>query len=68
MQSPATADCVTVQGYLIDQFLKPKPNQRTDEYGGSAENRCRFAVEVTKAVIDEVGADRVGIRSADVLL
>ena len=52
-----------MQCYLIDQFLKPKPNQRTDEYGGSVENRCRFALEVTQAVVDEVGADRVGIRS-----
>lgn len=32
-----------LQGYLLDQFIKPKPNQRTDEYGGSVENRCKFA-------------------------
>ena len=58
-----TGCCIAVQGYLIDQFLKPKPNQRTDEYGGSVENRCRFALEVTQAVVEEVAADRVGIRS-----
>lgn len=49
-------------GYIIDQFIKPKPNDRTDEYGGSIENRCRFCLEVVKAVTDEVGADKVGIR------
>ncbi|KAK9852132.1 hypothetical protein WJX84_008064 [Apatococcus fuscideae] len=49
-------------GYLIDQFIKPKPNQRTDEYGGSIENRCRFALEIAAAVCKEVGAERVGIR------
>ncbi|CAN8304860.1 unnamed protein product [Cochlearia groenlandica] len=49
-------------GYLIDQFLKDKVNDRTDEYGGSLENRCRFAVEVTEAVVKEIGPDRVGIR------
>lgn len=53
---------MTIQGYLIDQFIKPKPNQRSDEYGGSVENRCRFALEVMQAVVAEVGADRVGIR------
>lgn len=53
------------QGYLIDQFIKPKPNQRTDDYGGSVQNRCRFALEVLQAVVDEVGADRVGIRSVE---
>ncbi|KAK1403693.1 12-oxophytodienoate reductase 2 [Heracleum sosnowskyi] len=49
-------------GYLIDQFLKDQVNDRTDEYGGSLENRCRFALEVVKAVSEEIGADRVGIR------
>jgi 12-oxophytodienoic acid reductase len=49
-------------GYLIDQFLKEGLNNRTDRYGGSIENNCRFALEVVKAVADEVGADRVGIR------
>ena len=49
-------------GYLIDQFLKDKVNDRTDEYGGSLENRCRFALEIVNAVAEEVGANRVGIR------
>ncbi|KAK8705761.1 hypothetical protein V6N13_049354 [Hibiscus sabdariffa] len=49
-------------GYLIDQFLKDQVNDRTDEYGGSLENRCRFALQIVEAVADEVGADRVGIR------
>lgn len=49
-------------GYLIDQFLKDECNDRTDEYGGSVENRCRFALEVVEAVVDELGSDRVGIR------
>ncbi|KAF2828796.1 FMN-linked oxidoreductase [Ophiobolus disseminans] len=49
-------------GYLIDQFIQDKVNSRTDEYGGSVENRSRFAVEVTQAVVDAVGADKTGIR------
>ncbi len=49
-------------GYLIDQFLRQQTNQRDDEYGGSLENRARFALEVVDAVTAAVGADRVGIR------
>jgi NADPH2 dehydrogenase len=49
-------------GYLVDQFLQDVTNQRTDVYGGSVENRSRFAVEVTQAVVDAVGKDRTGIR------
>ncbi|KAJ8758576.1 hypothetical protein K2173_000297 [Erythroxylum novogranatense] len=49
-------------GFLIDQFLKDQINDRTDQYGGSLENRCRFALEVVEAVVDEIGADKVGIR------
>ncbi|XWS24608.1 hypothetical protein CRYUN_Cryun28dG0117600 [Craigia yunnanensis] len=49
-------------GYLIDQFFKDQVNDRTDEYGGSLENRCRFPLEVVKAVADKIGADRVGLR------
>ena len=49
-------------GYLLEQFMKDSSNDRTDEYGGSLENRCRFAVEVIDAIINEIGADRVGIR------
>ncbi|XP_074588178.1 putative 12-oxophytodienoate reductase 11 [Curcuma longa] len=49
-------------GFLIEQFMKDQVNDRTDQYGGSLENRCRFALEVVEAVVDEIGADRVGIR------
>ncbi|KAK1371757.1 12-oxophytodienoate reductase 2 [Heracleum sosnowskyi] len=49
-------------GYLIDQFLKDQANDRTDKYGGSLENRCKFALEIVKAVSEEIGSDRVGIR------
>ncbi|MEU7580745.1 alkene reductase [Streptomyces sp. NPDC041068] len=49
-------------GYLIHQFLAPGSNRRTDEWGGSVENRIRFAVEVAKAVTAEIGAARTGFR------
>ncbi|MEW5421274.1 alkene reductase [Amorphus sp. 3PC139-8] len=49
-------------GYLIDQFLRDGANKRTDEYGGSIENRTRFMREVVEAVVGVWGADRVGIR------
>ncbi|EOY17386.1 hypothetical protein QUC31_001442 [Theobroma cacao] len=49
-------------GYLIDQFMKDQVNDRTDQYGGSLENRCRFALEVVEAIANEIGADKVGIR------
>jgi NADPH2 dehydrogenase len=49
-------------GYLIDQFLQDTCNKRGDEYGGSVENRSRFAVEVVRAVVEAVGAERTGIR------
>jgi N-ethylmaleimide reductase len=49
-------------GYLLDQFLRDGTNQRTDNYGGSVENRARLILEVTSAVISIWGADRVGIR------
>jgi N-ethylmaleimide reductase len=49
-------------GYLLDQFLQTGSNQRTDSYGGSAENRARFLLEVTEAVASVWGADRVGVR------
>ena len=49
-------------GYLIDQFLQDGTNKRTDAYGGSIENRARFLLDVTKAVISVWGADRVGVR------
>ena len=49
-------------GYLIDQFLNTASNQRTDRWGGSVENRIRFAVEVAKAAVAAIGAGRVGLR------
>ncbi|MCU1671327.1 MAG: NADH:flavin oxidoreductase/NADH oxidase [Blastococcus sp.] len=49
-------------GYLLHEFLSPASNQRTDEYGGSPENRARFAVEVVTAVAEAIGAGRVGLR------
>jgi N-ethylmaleimide reductase len=49
-------------GYLIEQFLNPNVNDRTDQYGGSMENRVRFAVEVVEAVSAAIGRDKVGIR------
>ena len=49
-------------GYLPHQFLAEGTNQRTDRYGGSAENRARFLIEATTAVAETVGADRVGVR------
>jgi len=49
-------------GYLPDQFLQTNANDRTDAYGGSVQNRVRFVLEVTDAVVRAVGAHRVGIR------
>ena len=49
-------------GYLIDQFLQDGSNQRTDEYGGSVENRSRFLLEVVAAVVEYLGWNRVGIK------
>ncbi len=49
-------------GYLIDQFLRDRTNKRTDRYGGSIENRCRFLLEIAEAVTAAVGANRVGVR------
>jgi N-ethylmaleimide reductase len=48
--------------YLLDQFLRSGSNKRTDQYGGSLENRARLPLEVTKAVIEVWGGDRVGYR------
>lgn len=48
--------------YLFEQFLNPAMNDRIDRYGGSVENRARFALETIDAVIEELGATRVGIR------
>ncbi len=53
-------------GYLIDQFLRDKTNQRTDQYGGSIENRTRFLAEVVAAVAAVAGGERTGIRFSPV--
>lgn len=49
-------------GYLLEQFIRPTSNQRTDRYGGTIENRARFVLEVAEAAIAAIGADKVGIR------
>ena len=49
-------------GYLLEQFLNPHTNQRTDEYGGNIENRARFVVEVVAGIAEAFGKDKVGIR------
>ncbi len=61
----AGADGVEIHGangYLVQQFFAPNANTRTDEYGGSIENRARFAIEVAKEVAAEIGAERTAIR------
>jgi len=49
-------------GYLLEQFIRPNSNQRTDRYGGSIEKRARFVLEVAEAAIMAIGKDKVGIR------
>ena len=49
-------------GYLVDQFINPASNQRSDNYGGSVENHSRFAIEVAKKVATAIGAEKTGIR------
>jgi N-ethylmaleimide reductase len=49
-------------GYLLEQFLQSRSNQRTDQYGGSIENRARLLLEVAQAVVEVWGANRVGVR------
>lgn len=61
----AGADGVEIHaanGYLLHQFLAPNANHRDDQYGGSIENRARLTIEVARAVAEEIGADRTGIR------
>ncbi|MHC4042742.1 alkene reductase [Bradyrhizobium sp. 23AC] len=61
----AGADGIEIHGanaYLVQQFFAPSANTRTDEYGGSIENRARFAIEVASAIAKEIGADRTAIR------
>ncbi len=56
----------SANGYLLDQFLSDGSNKRSDIYGGSIENRARFLMEVTKAVVDATGSDKVGLRLSPV--
>ncbi|SDI75335.1 NADH:flavin oxidoreductase / NADH oxidase family protein [Paraburkholderia steynii] len=61
----AGADGVEIHGanaYLVQQFFAPSANMRTDDYGGSIENRARFAIEVATAIASEIGAERTAIR------
>jgi 2,4-dienoyl-CoA reductase-like NADH-dependent reductase (Old Yellow Enzyme family) len=61
----AGADGVEIHGangYLVHQFIAPSANVRTDDYGGSIKNRARFAIEVAKAISDEIGPERTAIR------
>ncbi|PPJ41277.1 MULTISPECIES: alkene reductase [unclassified Pseudoxanthomonas] len=53
-------------GYLLEQFIKDGANQRTDAYGGSIENRARLLLDVTAAVVEQIGADRTGVRISPV--
>jgi len=56
----------SANGYLLDQFLRDGSNKRGDIYGGSIENRARFLMEVTKAVVGATGSDKVGLRLSPV--
>ena len=56
----------SANGYLLDQFLRDGSNKRSDIYGGSIENRARFLMDVTKAVVDAIGSDKVGLRLSPV--
>lgn len=49
-------------GYLPNQFINPKSNLRSDEYGGSIENRARFVIDVAQAMAERIGAGKVGVR------
>ncbi|WP_278413641.1 alkene reductase [Stutzerimonas kunmingensis] len=51
-------------GYLVNQFISAHTNRRTDEYGGSLQNRLRFLREAVQAIADAIGAERVGVRFA----
>jgi N-ethylmaleimide reductase len=52
----------SANGYLLEQFIRPNTNQRSDGYGGPIENRARFVLEVAEAVMGAIGKDKVGIR------
>ncbi|KAF7798995.1 hypothetical protein EIP86_010224 [Pleurotus ostreatoroseus] len=52
----------SANGYLPDQFLQDVSNKRTDEYGGSIENRTRFSLEILEGIVNAIGAEKTGIR------
>jgi NADPH2 dehydrogenase len=52
----------SANGYLLDQFVQDVSNNRTDEYGGSIENRSRFTLRVVDSVVNAIGAERTGVR------
>lgn len=52
----------SANGYLLDQFINPGTNNRTDNYGGSVENRCRLTLQIAKGVVTAIGKENVGIR------
>lgn len=56
----------SANGYLLDQFLRTSTNHRTDDYGGSIENRCRLVLECMRSVADAIGGGKVGIRISPV--
>ncbi len=62
--TPRHATPFQTRRYLLNQFLCDGTNKRDDAYGGSIENRCRLTLEVTKAIVDVIGASRFGIRLA----
>ena len=49
-------------GYLLEQFIRPNSNVRTDQYGGSIEGRARFVLEVVDGIVEAIGREKVGIR------
>lgn len=53
---------MAANGYLIDQFINSSSNTRDDQYGGSIENRARFALDIVDAVVEAIGAKRTAIR------
>jgi len=54
-------------GYLVDQFLKDGINDRTDEYGGSFENRCRFLFDIVNEIASEIGSQRTSVRISPII-
>lgn len=52
----------SANGYLLDQFINTSSNKRTDQYGGSIENRTRFSLEVVEAVAKAIGPERTAVR------